>query len=411
MKGLQKFPEEFLWGSATSSHQVEGGNHNEWSEWEKHAADSLGQKANGRVNRENFISGQACDHYNRFREDFDIAKSLRHNAHRFSLEWSRIEPEEGKFDQEAIMHYRQVLTALRERGLEPFVTIWHWTNPIWVRDKGGWENKKTIEYFVRFSKRVAEEYKDLVKFWIPLNEPETYIGVSFVQGRFPPQKTSFRIANKVFKNLMQAHKEVYRTIKSISPQAQVGASHYALYMDAYQDCWYNRILVRFLRYFRSRRFWNSLQGYRDFFGLQYYHHDRIALSLGGKWGLIEVRNENKVTTDNGWEIYPEGLYYLLKEISKYKEPIYITENGIADAADTRRADFIKDHVEQVRRAIAEGVEVRGYFYWSLLDNFEWDNGYQARFGLVEVDYKTQARKIRPSAWEYKKMIQNVNIKM
>lgn len=402
MDSSRTFPKGFLWGSATSAHQVEGNTHNDWSEWEIESS-----KFKVQSEKLNFISGNACDHYNRFKEDFDIAKSLGHNVHRFSLEWSRIEPEEGKFDREAIEHYRQVLTALRERGLEPFVTIWHWTNPIWIRDIGGWENKKTIEYFMRFVERVSQEYKDLVKFWMPLNEPETYIGLSFVAGRFPPQKKSFMSANRVFKNLMQAHRQAYTAIKAVSPHAQVGASHYALYIDAQGNHWQNRVLAEFLHHIRNKRFWNALQGYRDFFGLQYYHHNRVAFTLRGKPHVrLDVRFPSaQETTDNGWEIYPQGIYHLLKEISSYKEPIYITENGIADATDTKREKFITDHLVQVHHAIQEGADVRGYFYWSLLDNFEWDNGFQARFGLVEVDFKTQERKIRPSAYAYKNIIE------
>lgn len=167
-----EFPKNFYWGSATSAHQVEGNNHNDWTEWELKNAKRLVEKARqspptggwpdyilnkypNPLQEENYISGRACDHYNRFREDFDIAKSLGHNAHRFSIEWSRIEPEEGKFNEKEIEHYRQVISALKERGIEPFVSLWHWTNPIWFAKRGGWLNKNSPKYFERYSNKIS----------------------------------------------------------------------------------------------------------------------------------------------------------------------------------------------------------------------------------------------------------------
>src|SRR3990172_4361676 len=188
-----QFPKGFYWGSATSAHQVEGDNVNDWSEWEKENAERLAKEAENKFGHlpnwsdikeqaqspQNYISGRACDHYNRYEEDFDIAKSLGHNAHRFSIEWSRIEPEEGKFNEKEIEHYRKVIKALKKRDIEPFVTLWHWTNPNWIRDLGGWENKKTVEYFLRYVRRIFNEYNDLVKFWIPVNEPGTQVSLGY----------------------------------------------------------------------------------------------------------------------------------------------------------------------------------------------------------------------------------------
>src|SRR3989344_5310557 len=193
-----EFRKDFYWGSATSAHQVEGNNHNDWSEWEKENANRLVSEASKKISPpyllaeathqalqageggarvgleatdpSNYLSGQACDHYNRFREDFDIAKSLGHNAHRFSIEWSRVEQEEGKWDEKEIRHYQEVINALREHGLEPFVTLWHWTSPIWIAKQGGWENPKTIEYFSRYVDKIVRSLKS-VAYWITLNEP------------------------------------------------------------------------------------------------------------------------------------------------------------------------------------------------------------------------------------------------
>ncbi len=370
------FPKNFLWGAATSAHQVEGGNRNDW---------------------EKFLpAGAACDHYNRYEEDFDIAKQLGHNTHRFSLEWSRMEPEEGVFDEHEIEHYRKVIQAVRARGMEPFVTIWHWTLPLWVRDQGGWENKKTIDDFSRFCDIISRLLKD-VAFWITINEPMIYAMNGYMRGKWPPRKKSFFAFLRVLRHVLSAHKKAYEIIKQAAPRAQIGIAKNNVYFDG-----------GFLQY-PARWWWNhwflqKIKNHQDFIGLNYYFHNHIR-------GFRFNQNENKIISDMGWEIYPEGIYHALRELKKYNKPIYITENGIADAADAKRGKFIRDHLAQVHRSIQEGADVRGYFYWSLLDNFEWDSGYAARFGLVEVDYKTQVRKIRQSAWEYKKIIQSAKFKV
>jgi len=395
------FPSGFFWGSATSAHQVEGGNFNDWSEWEKENAARLAAQAAKRsepwpdyilsrypnpLEPENYISGRACDHYSRFEEDFDILKSLGQNAHRFSIEWSRIEPEEGKFNQEAIEHYRKVILVLRVRGIEPFVTLWHWTVPLWFRDVGGWENKKAVDYFIRYAERMAREFFE-VKFWITLNETNVQSGLACWQGQWPPEKKSAIKYLKVNHHLSQAHKAVYDAIKKVNSQAQIGIAHNVVY--------FTRPFAFLRRFFWNHFFIRSIRSRQDFVGVNYYHSDR---------------DTEKHSEFLDWSIDPDGLYAALKEVSVYNKPIYITENGIADARDEKRAKFIKDHLSQVAKAVQEGIDVRGYFYWSLLDNFEWDKGFWPRFGLVEIDYlpdgkagKTLERKIRPSALEYAKI--------
>jgi beta-glucosidase len=418
-KKILKFPEDFYWGASTSAYQIEGGNVNDWSEWERRNAERLAKEAKDYYQKwqqekfpemfdpKNYISGRACDHYNRFKEDFDIAKQLGHNAHRFSIEWSRIEPEEGRFNEKEIGHYREVIKTLRERGIEPFVTLWHWTNPIWISEIGGWGNKKTTKYFLRYAEKLANKLGNEVKFWIPFNEPQTYIGLSYVIGKFPPQVRNLYRANKVFKNIVLAHKETYKLFHQISKnRVRVGASHYIVYHTAYSNNVINLLVVKLLTYIRGYRFVKAMNKYQDFIGLQYYHHDRIRLSLGGKFIIAKADNENKAVSDLGWEIYPEGIYHILKNLKKFNLPIYITENGLADAQDAQREKFIKDHLYWVHKAIQEGIDVRGYFYWSLLDNFEWAKGFWPRFGLVEMDYKTLKRKIRPSARAYGEICRN-----
>lgn len=372
-----KFPEGFLWGAATSAYQVEGGINN--CDWAKV-----------------YPAGIACDHYNRYEEDFDIAKSLGHNAHRFSIEWSRIEPEEGKFDEKEIEHYRNVIKALRARGMEPFVTLWHWTLPYWVAKMGGWEKRKTIKYFERYVEKIIEELGNDVKFWITLNEPEIYSGNSYLKGIWTPQKKNFISYFLVTCNLIKAHRKAYEIIKKINPAAQAGIAKNNIYFEAYQNKFVNRLLKKIIDWWWNFYFLNQIKNEQDFIGLNHYFHNRINRGFN--------KNENKKISDMGWELYPEAIYYVLKDLRKYNKPIYITENGLADAADKNREWFIKESLKNIHKAIQEGVDVRGYLYWSLLDNFEWDKGFWPRFGLVEIDYKTMERKIRPSAREYKKIV-------
>lgn len=404
-----KFPDGFLWGAATSAHQVEGGNVNDWSEWEKKNANRLASEAKNKwqewqqarfpemFDPENYISGRACDHYNRYEADFDIAKSLGMNAFRISIEWSRIEPEEGKFDEREIEHYRKVLEAIRARGMEPFVCLWHWTLPLWVSEMDGVSSKKFASYFSRYAKFTAEKFKDLVNFWITLNEPTSVIGAGYLAGFWPPQKKNPFLALSVYKNLAKAHRYAFKEMKSVSGKFKIGFTGLLHFQEPFNnDSFLDKLSARTAEYYTNKKMLNLTNGYNDFVGVNYYFHDRIKFPYS-------IKNENKEVSDMGFEIYPEGIYHILKDLKKYNLPIYITENGLADAKDGKRAKFIRDHLCWIHRAISEGTDVRGYFHWSLLDNFEWDKGFWPRFGLIEINYKTMERKIRPSAREYAKM--------
>lgn len=406
-----KFPDNFYWGAATSSHQIEGNNDNDWSEWEKINAGRLAQIAKRKnwpdfilknypnpLQEENYISDRTCDYYNKFKEDFDIAKSLNHNSHRLAIEWSRIEPEEGKFNEEEIEHYRQVVAALRERNIEPFITLWHWPIPIWLKNKGGFESDKIVNYFGRYAERMVSELKNDVKFWLTFNEPEIYAANSYLRGIWPPQKKNIISYFRVIKNLIKAHKEIYQRIKNIHPDSQIGFAANIVYFEAHQNKIANRLLKKLADKFRNFYFLDRLNDFQDFIGLNHYFHNRIDYGFG--------KNENKILSDMGWEIYPEGIYYALKDLKRYNKPIYITENGLADAKDEKREKFIKEHLWRIHKAMQEGTDIRGYFHWSLLDNFEWDKGFWPRFGLIEIDYKTMERKIRKSAFEYAKICKN-----
>lgn len=379
-----EFPKNFLWGTATSGHQVEGNNFNDWSEWEKSE-----KRIKDLKNPEEYISGRACDHYNLFEQDFDLAKQLNQNAHRFSIEWSRIEPEQGNFNQEEIEHYRRVILSLKQKNIEPFVTLWHWPIPIWLRDKGGWENKEIIEYFVRYAEKVVASFKNDVKFWITINEPMVYSSSSYFKGAWPPNKKNVFKCRKVLVNLFKAHRKAYQMIHQISPQAKVGISKNNVFFEG-------NILAWLANYSWNKYFLNKIKNYQDFIGLNYYFHKVFKFN----------QNKNKEVSDMNWEIYPQGIYHLLKDLKKYDKPIYITENGLADARDEKREKFIKDHLFFIHKAIKEGIDVKGYFYWSLLDNFEWDKGFWPRFGLIEIDYSNLERKIRPSAYKYAEICRN-----
>ncbi|MEK7195536.1 MAG: family 1 glycosylhydrolase [Patescibacteria group bacterium] len=403
------FPEGFLWGASSSAHQAEGYNHNDWTEWEEKTAKTRANKAGetkwpryisdnypSPLNEDNYISGKSADHFHRFGEDFEIAASLGHNAHRFSIEWSRIEPEEGEFSDSAISHYRGVFRSLRERGLRPVVTLWHWTLPLWVAERGGWENGKTIGWFAAYAGKIFSEFKDENALWITINEPEVWAANSYLVGKWPPQKNNLFSYLRVLKNLARAHKECCDVMRSVSRNFSVGIAKHNVYFEAAGKKVLNRILKRAADWWWNSDFLDRIEGYYDFIGLNYYFHNRIDYGFN--------KNENSWISDMGWEIYPDGLYHALLDLGKYRKPIYVTENGIADSRDAERGKFITEMTRSIGRAIRGGVDVRGYLYWSLTDNFEWVYGFWPRFGLVGIDYKNFERKIRPSALVYKKII-------
>lgn len=404
----KKFPAGFYWGAATASYQVEGGIGN--TDW----ADAARE---GRVPP----CGQACDHYLRYEQDFDIAKELNHTAHRFSVEWARIEPEEGKFNHEAIAHYRQVLEALKTRNIKPFVTIWHFTLPLWFSKSGGFERKDSPEIFARYAAFLVQELGDLCEHFSTMNEPNVFGSNGWLRGSWPPFKrfaitdmvsitNSGRIfeskANKglspvflyfrVMKNLAKAHNAAYSAIKKVSPSTEISVVKHVIVFDANWNP-FNKLKAAIANYFWTNIFMQRTYKYCDSIGLNYYFYTQFG----------DKRQWKK--TDMDWNFAPERIYDALMMLKRYNKPLFVSEAGLADADDSDRAEYITKQVIAVHRAIKEGADVRGHLYWSLLDNYEWALGYEKRFGLVEVNYETFERKIRPSAYVYKEIIDNNGI--
>jgi beta-glucosidase len=378
-------PAGFLLGAASAAHQVEGHNiHSDW--WHEEQLGKL------------IKSGDAADHYNRYDEDFAIAKDIGLNAMRISIEWSRIEPIEGQWDKVAIEHYRKVLLKLKELGLTRVVTLHHFTLPQWLAEKHGFETFHGTEAFARFAWFVASNLGDEVDYWVTINEPEIYSGLGFNRGIWPPFKKSLILMLKVYHNLMEAHKAANEAIKKARPNAKVGlAKNNVSYEPARKRNILDRILAGIYNYFGNEYFLNRVKKDLDFIGLNYYFsHDMKMTWLGPK-----IANRELPKSDMGWQTYPRGLYLLLSKLKKYKKPILVTENGIANARDDMRQDFIRQHLQSVSQAIAEGANVQSYFYWSLTDTYEWEHGYDPKFGLVEVNFDTQKRRVRDSAKVFK----------
>lgn len=398
------FPDNFLWGASTSSHQVEGNCTNNWSTWEtsqRRIADLTKKGLIEKYTKENFVSARAADHYNLYEKDFDLAKKLGHTATRLSIEWSRIEPEEGKFNTKELDHYKKVITYLHKKKITPFVTLWHWTIPQWLEKQNDWETKKIVTYFKRYAGVVAGHLKDDVNFWITINEPIVFTKQAYLWGGWPPQKHNPLTHYKAIEHLAESHIQAYSTIKSINPKANIGIAKNNVFFEAYKNRLVNKGIKKFLDWWWNDRFLTKIEKHQDFIGLNQYFHYRVNYGFDN--------SEKNVVSDLDWELYPDAMLETLIDLKKYEKPVYITENGLADAKDNRRIWFILEILLCIHEAIQNGVDVKGYLHWSLIDNFEWDKGFWPRFGLVNIDYKTQKRTPRTSAYFYKEIIEHNGI--
>lgn len=406
------FPPNFKWGAATASHQVEGNNtNNQWWAWEQEP---------GHI-KQDHTSGLACNWWEDTNADFDQAAAMGLNALRLSIEWSRIEPEPGTFNTTALERYREMLQGLLDRGMEPMVTLHHFSDPLWLAEHGGWENEATIAYFVRYVEYVVNGLSDQTTLWCTINEPNVYTTKGYLLGDFPPGKQDLKLAMTVNRNLLKAHGEAYRAIHRLQPKARVGLAHNFMIFDPAnprsfldrlvawgQDMGYNQSVLNAI----WQGWWTPPLGFGpvwplrhtlDWVGLNYYTRSLVTFDQSAKATLYgKLSHDPKAEPlDGGYgELYPEGLYRSLKYLARLGVPIYITENGIPDSDDDQRPRALLLHFQQLWKALQEDIPVQGYYHWTLTDNFEWAEGWTLRFGLIELDPQTLKRTPRPSAALY-----------
>jgi beta-glucosidase len=383
MKIKFEFPKGFYWGAASASYQVEGGIYN--VDWTLEAKLGKIPPADDHI-----------DHYHKYEQDFAMARELGQNAQRISIEWARIEPEEGKFNDEEIEHYRKVIQNIRANKMEPFVTLWHFTLPIWFYEKGGFMNKNSPEIFARYCNYVLEKLHGECKFWDTINEPVVWASCGHLVGKWPPFRKNVFTFFKVQNNQAKAHNLVYIKNKKKYPNIEIGIVKDNINFSSDKMPW-NWVAKKIGDYFWNHYFLKRISDYTDHIGLNYYFDSVIGTKP--KW----YRDLPK--SDMGWTLSPKGIYYVLMDLIRYKKPIYVTEAGIADREDKYRAEYIGNLVQWTHQAIQDGADVRGFMYWSLMDNFEWALGYEKEFGLIHVT-KTGERIIRDSAQVYKQICES-----
>jgi beta-glucosidase len=408
------FPADFLWGTATSAHQVEGNNlNNDWWAWEEEVGHIAGA---GR-------SGLAGNWWAAAEVDFDHAAEMGTNALRLSVEWSRIEPEPSVFDDDALGRYREMLQALRARGIEPLVTLHHFTNPLWLVAKGDFGSDLVVDYFRRYTAKVVAAIGDLVPRWITFHEPIVYLLYRYVYRCFPqPAAGGWPAAMRALRHVLACHAAAYRTIKAARPQAQVGVAKNYLQVKAPEDgnwldrrwagwlsglandLWLTAMATGRLRWPAGPAHVDHLAGAFDFVGLDYDTLWRASFPpRAGR--LVETSAAATAAPGDGFpfELYPAGLFTAVKQVLPYGKPIYITAHGLPDAADRRRPGAILSHLRELWRAISFNFPVMGYYHRTLVDSFEWEQGWDPRFGLIALDLETQARTWRPSAFLYQEI--------
>ena len=399
------FPSDFRWGTATAAHQVEGHLVNNWTHHEQ---------------QNNLVqSGAACDHWNRWEEDFQLISELGLNSYRFSVEWSRIEPTEGTWNNDALAVYSNMVDNLLERGIRPVVTLHHFSHPQWWEAKGGFADRANAPHFVRYCERVFEVLSDRVETWVTINEPTVFSTMGYTLGMFPPGHRSLRATLRVMRNLLLAHADVYQALKKIRPEIRIGIAKNVTLFDP-KNRWspIDWPLARLLEWFwngawrsgveNGRMFFGDVsaaKGTLDFVGLNYYTHVLVGPASVSLLKMKFPKRAHEVATEFGYPMYAEGLRRALDWLAPLGLPIEITENGVADANDTLRTEHLKRHLWVLSQAIQDGHDVRSYHHWSLMDNFEWAEGYSMRFGLHHVDFETQERTLRPSGAAYKHIIE------
>lgn len=415
-KATMFFPSDFLWGAATASHQVEGHNtNNDWWDWEQQEGNIL----------EGHTSGMACNWWENAEQDFQAAAEMGTSAHRLSLEWSRIEPQPSVFDDSAMQRYREMLQALHDLGIEPMVTLHHFSNPQWLVQKGDFSSDLVVDYFQRFTARVIDALGDLVPKWITINEPVVYVFNRYLDGTFPaPQEKGWAAAARALRHLLRCHAAAYHTIKDAYPHALVGVAKNMIVFDPrpggnlldrwwasqiswlYNDWWMQAMHDGRLRWPFGRGRIDGLSGSSDFTGVNYYtrFYARFPRIYERVWP------EGAVISDGDYgEVYPHGLFRVIKHARRYDKPLYITENGVPDADDHLRPAFLLTHLREIWRAVSFNWRIMGYYHWSLIDNFEWERGWTQRFGLIGLNVQTQERTMRDSGRLYSEICHSGSI--
>ena len=402
----------FLWGVATSAYQVEGAVDNDWTHWE--------QQERLKVRGER--CGRGAGHLERWRSDFGLLPTLGVNAYRYSLERSRIEPEPGVFSEDALCVERERAAALLRLGIEPCVTLNHYTHPRWFWNEGGWEDPRAVESFARYTETVVDALGSRVRLWVTLNEPVVILLGGYLAGEIPPGKRGFVAASHAFANMLRAHVAAAAAIRARVPDSRIGIAHNMLeFAPQRRGNPLDRLLTRegkrlyntallqaiatgelvwsFPGEGRTRARIDGLSEANDYVGVNYY--SRVHIRFRGRPGAIgefSYRDpEGRGLTDTGWEVHAAGFDGVLREAASAGKPVLVTENGIATRDDRRRCDFLREHLAVLAHRREAGAPIVGYFYWSLIDNFEWLEGFRPRFGLFEVDYATFTRRRRPSA--------------
>ncbi len=452
---ILSFPEGFLWGASTSHFQIEGNSYeinnrlSDWSIWTQDASHIADESS----------ADIACQFYERYPADLDLLNKLNLNAFRLSLNWAAICPAPGtganlNINKEMIAYYRKVLETAKNKNIKTFVTLFHFCLPQWLADEGGWANEKTAFEFSKFATIAAEELGDLIDFWQTLNEPLSYSYESYISGGWPPGLTNEYFESfKVIRNFLIGHAAAYKAIHTIHPAAQVShAIHWRPFvpkqkanpLDQFVAHCRNEIFNHaFPKAIQTGRFdcpfpfsmfkeLSSLAGpiadlkdSADYLAINYYTRETCQFSLNAPFLPLGIRSDTKIFPVNalGWESCPSALHQLLtvdtlayqKNSSGQNRPIYITENGYGDRfssdlssgdwslQDTDRCEYLHSHLLAIHQAIDAGINIKGYLHWSLLDNFEWAEGLQIRFGLVRTSYPTQERTLRDSAHLYAKI--------
>jgi beta-glucosidase len=375
-----QFPDGFLWGSATAAHQIEGNNWaSDWWAWEHTAGGPCAEP-----------SGDACDFYHRYREDLALVARLGQKVFRLSIEWARIEPEEGEFSRAALEHYRRVIGACHENGLVPMVTLHHFTSPRWFAARGGWEAAENVPLFGRYVERAIRALGDLIPYVCTINEPNIVATIGYLSGVFPPGKRDREARHRANQNFIAAHTLAVEAVKSGPGAAQVGLT---LAMSHYQAVDGGEARLEEIRRSMHDVFLDAVAADgSDFIGVQTYSRTRVGAqgALGPEPGVE--------TTQMGYEFWPQALEACVREAAaRTRKPVIVTENGIGTDDDTRRIAYTETALRGLHAAIGDGIDVRGYIHWSTMDNFEWAQGYRPIFGLIAVDRETFARRPKPSA--------------